>query len=130
MVAKTSARKSVRKPMRPAPAAHPEIAVLEDIPNVGKAIAADLHAIGIRTPRSLAGRDPFALYATLNRITGVRHDPCVLDTFIAAVRFMDGGPAVPWWHCTAERKRVLAAAKPAPGNARRSASAAKTRSPR
>jgi DNA transformation protein len=95
--------------VRTAPAAHPEVAVLEDIPNVGKAIAADLRLIGIRTPRALVGRDPYRLYAALERATGVRHDPCVLDTFIAAVRFVDGGPAVPWWHYTAERKRTLAA---------------------
>jgi hypothetical protein len=28
----------------------------------------------------------------LCRITGQRHDPCLLDTFIAAVRFMEGDP--------------------------------------
>ena len=85
-----------------------EMKTLEDIPNVGKAVAADLRRIGVRTPRALAGRDPYKLYAALNRATGVRHDPCVLDTFIAAVRFMEGGSAVPWWHYTAERKRTLA----------------------
>ena len=34
-------------------------------------------------------------------------DPCMLDTFIAVVRYVDGGPAKPWWHYTAERKRVV-----------------------
>ena len=81
---------------------------LEDLPNVGPAIAADLMRLGIRTPRELAGRDPYALYDELNRFTGTRHDPCVLDTFISAVRFMDGAPAKPWWQYTAERKRTLA----------------------
>lgn len=85
---------------------------LEDIPNVGRTVAADLRRIGVRTPRALVGRDPYQLYAALNRATGVRHDPCLLDTFIAAVRFMEGGPAVPWWHYTAERKRRLAIATP------------------
>jgi hypothetical protein len=33
------------------------------------------------------GRDPYAMYDDLCRITGQRHDPCLLDTFIAAVRF-------------------------------------------
>jgi pathogenicity locus Cdd1 protein len=33
----------------------------------------------------------------------------VLDTFIAAVRYMEGAPKRPWWHYTAERKRRLAA---------------------
>ena len=91
---------------------------LEDLPNVGPAIAVDLMRLGIRTPRELAGRDPYALYDELNRLTGARHDPCVLDAFISAVRFMDGAPAKPWWQYTAERKRTLAkrasAAIPAP----------------
>ena len=51
------------------------------------------------------------MYERLCAQTGTRHDPCLLDTFIAAVRFMDGGPAVPWWAFTAERKRVMAARK-------------------
>ena len=80
---------------------------LEQIPNIGRAVAEDLRLIGIRKPRDLSGRDPFALYDTLCRKTGVRHDPCVLDTFIAAVRFADGGPSTPWWKYTAERKQAL-----------------------
>ena len=83
------------------------VIALEDLPNVGKCIAADLRRIGVRAPQQLAGRDPYALYDTLNRITGTRHDPCVLDTFIAAVRFVDGAPARPWWKYTAERKRMI-----------------------
>lgn len=86
-------------------------AALEDIPNVGKATAADLRALGIRGPGQLKGKDPYALYARLNRVTGLRHDPCVLDTFIAAVRFVEGAPARPWWAYTAERKRALAKRK-------------------
>ncbi|HEX9301764.1 MAG TPA: helix-hairpin-helix domain-containing protein [Casimicrobiaceae bacterium] len=85
--------------------------MLEDLPNVGPAIAADFVRLGIRAPRELVGRDPdfpYTLYEALNRITGTRHDPCVLDTFIAAVRFMEGAPARPWWKYTAERKRTLA----------------------
>jgi len=85
-----------------------ERSALEDLPNVGRAIAADLRALGIRRPSQLKGRNPYALYQRLNRVTGTRHDPCVLDTFIAAVRFVDGGPAKPWWAYTTERKRVVA----------------------
>src|SRR5262249_46636536 len=51
---------------------------------------------------------PYALYDDLCRITGQRHDPCVLDMFIAAVRFMEGEPKKPWWKYTAECKRELA----------------------
>jgi hypothetical protein len=81
---------------------------LEDIPNVGPAIAGDLQRLGITSPADLLGRDPYAMYDELCRVTGVRHDPCVLDVFIAAVRFMAGGPKKPWWSFTAERKRALA----------------------
>ncbi len=80
----------------------------EDIPNIGKAVAADLRAIGVDRPDDLVGQDPYELYDRLNLSTGMRHDPCVLDAFISAVRFMEGGPAVPWWTYTAERKRTLA----------------------
>jgi len=84
------------------------VVALEDIPNVGKSVAGDLRRIGIRAPRELAGRDPWLLYDTLNRVTGMRHDPCLLDTFIAAVDFMQGAPARPWWHYTAGRKAAQA----------------------
>jgi Pathogenicity locus len=86
-----------------------DIARLEDIPNVGPAVAADLRRLGIKSPGELSGRDPYALYDDLCRLTGQRHDPCLLDTFIAAVRFMAGEPKQPWWKYTAERKRELAA---------------------
>jgi predicted GIY-YIG superfamily endonuclease len=86
-----------------------EVARLEDIPNLGPAVAGDLRRLGITTPAELPGRDPYALYDKLCRITGPRHDPCVLDTFIAAVRDMEGAPKRPRWKYTAERKRVMAA---------------------
>jgi len=47
---------------------------------------------------------------SLNRVIEMRHDPCLLDAFISAVRFLDGGPARPWWSYTAERKKTLARA--------------------
>ncbi|HEV3238258.1 MAG TPA: helix-hairpin-helix domain-containing protein [Gemmataceae bacterium] len=86
-----------------------EIAHLEDIPNIGPSIAADLRQLGITRPGELPGRDPYAMYDDLCRITGQRHDPCLLDTFIAAVRYMEGAPKKPWWNYTAERKRMMAA---------------------
>lgn len=82
---------------------------LEQLPNVGPAVAGDLRLLGVAQPRDLVGRDPYAMYDELCRLTRQRHDPCLLDTFIAAVRFMDGEPARPWWSYTAERKQALAA---------------------
>src|SRR6516225_9253993 len=86
-----------------------EIARLEVIPNVGPAVAGDLRQLGITMPSELQRRDPYAMYDDLCRITGQRHDPCLLDTFIAVVRYMEGGPKKPWWKYTAGRKRELAA---------------------
>ena len=80
---------------------------LQQIPNIGPSMAEDLRLIGISSPRDLLGKDPYAMYDELCRTTGVRHDPCVLDVFIAAVRFMAGEPARPWWKYTPERKRSL-----------------------
>ena len=55
-------------------------------------------------PEEIAGQDPYDMYERLCTATNARQDPCVLDTFIAVVRFMEGGPALPWWHYTEERK--------------------------
>ena len=79
--------------------------VLEAIPNIGASLARDLRRIGIKRPHELVGRDPHTLYQALCDRTRSRQDPCVLDTFIAAVRFMEGAPARPWWHYTPERKK-------------------------
>ena len=85
-----------------------EAAALEDIPNIGPSIAGDLRGIGIATPQALVRQDPYDLYEQVNAATGQRHDPCLCDCFIAAVRFMEGGAPTPWWHYTAERKRHFA----------------------
>jgi hypothetical protein len=77
---------------------------LEELPNIGPSLAADLRRIGIRHPRELAAREGFELYQALCRATGRRHDPCVLDTFLAVTDFMRGAPARPWWAYTHERK--------------------------
>ncbi len=73
-------------------------------------MAADLQLLGIREPADLKGRDPLQLYEELCKITGLRHDPCVADTFMAAVHYADTGEARKWWAFTAERKRCFALA--------------------
>jgi hypothetical protein len=84
-----------------------EANILEQIPNIGKAIAEDLRGIGITRPKQLKGKDGLKLYDKLNKVTGIRHDPCVADTFMAAVDFMNGGKSQPWWKFTFKRKRVF-----------------------
>ena len=80
---------------------------LEQLPNIGPSLAADLRLIGIHHPHDLRGQDAYALYRRLCEATGQRQDPCVLDTFMAASDFMRGAPAAPWWKYTAERKALF-----------------------
>ena len=80
---------------------------LEDLPNIGKASAADLRLIGIEHPEQLIEQDAFELYRKLCQITQQRHDPCVIDVFMAAIDFMQGGVARPWWAFSERRKRLL-----------------------
>ena len=101
----------------PTDAGRSQFTQLEQLPNVGPAIAADFRLLGLTRPQDLIGRDPYALYDELCRVTKRRHDPCLLDTFIAAVRFMGGEPARPWWAYTAERKRALQAREKDPQSA-------------
>jgi len=81
-----------------------ELTSLQEIPNIGPSLAESLERAGIKRPSQLKGKDPYVLYGRLCERTGVRHDPCVLDTFISAVRYMEGGPVQPWWHFTRERR--------------------------
>jgi hypothetical protein len=85
-----------------------KIVRLTDIPNIGPAMARDLKILGINQPEQLQGLDPLQMYDDLCMITGHRHDLCVIDVFIAAVRFMEGSSAKPWWHYTSERKALVA----------------------
>jgi hypothetical protein len=80
------------------------VARLEELPNIGKALADDLRLVGIDHPRQLIGQNPFHLYDQLCQRTGQRQDPCVIDAFMAVVDFMDGGEPRPWWSFTAARK--------------------------
>ena len=95
-----------------APVKHPkarhagECHVLEQLPNVGPALAGDLRLLGILHPRELAGRDAFVLYQALCAKTGERQDPCVLDTFMAVTDFMSGAAPAPWWRYTPQRKAL------------------------
>jgi hypothetical protein len=94
----------IKSPKAASPA---DCLTLEQLPNIGPALAADLRLIGIERPHDLRGKDAFVLYQKLCAATGERQDPCVLDTFMAAVDFMRGAPAAPWWTYTAQRKALF-----------------------
>ncbi len=95
--------------MHPAKVDRARLRNLTDLPNIGKAGAADLRLLGIQEPSQLAGRCPFAMHAQLCEMTGVRHDPCVIDVFMSITHFVDGGEPRHWWSFTEERKRRLQA---------------------
>ena len=62
----------------------------------------DFQRLKIRTVVQLAKADPLKLYNRLSKITGHRQDPCVLDTFRAAVA-QARDPKLPrkkrqWWY--------------------------------
>jgi hypothetical protein len=77
---------------------------LRTIPNVGPAIARKLERLDVATVADLRGRDGEELFERLCALDGRRHDPCLLDTFVAAVDYANGGPPRPWWEYSRERK--------------------------
>jgi hypothetical protein len=80
------------------------MARLQQIPNVGLKMAADLLKLGVTRLEDAAGRDPDEMYHGLCALDGRRHDPCVRDVFAAVVSYSEGRPARPWWEFTPERK--------------------------
>lgn len=80
---------------------------LEDLPNIGKSIAADLRKIGILRPDQLAIYEPIVVFRHLSEVMGHRHDPCVLYVLISAKHFLQSGEALPWWKFTEEGKNIL-----------------------
>ncbi|MBC8212776.1 MAG: helix-hairpin-helix domain-containing protein [Gammaproteobacteria bacterium] len=93
-----------------------EIKKFRDIPNIGKAIEKDFAILEMKHPAELVGKDPYQLYAELCRRTAQRHDPCLIDVLISAVRYMEGGPPRKWWEFTQERKSTLARQSPTRSN--------------
>ena len=93
--------------MRPSQDAYP--VKLEEIPNIGKSIAADLRAIGILHPRQLADREPLAVYLELAGVMEHRHDPCVLYVLMSAKHFLESGEVLSWWKFTEQGRKLLRA---------------------
>jgi len=86
---------------------------LNDLISVGPAIVRDFEMLGVRTVSQLARKDPKKMYDQLCSLTGQRQDPCVLDTFVAAVE-QAKNPHLPatqcqWWYWSRKRKAADAA---------------------
>jgi Pathogenicity locus len=82
---------------------------LGDLISIGPAMLKDFEMLGIRGVEELARRDPQRMYEEMERLTGQRQDPCVLDTFCAAVA-QAKNPRLPaekcqWWWWSKKRKQ-------------------------
>jgi hypothetical protein len=78
---------------------------LRQLPNVGPAVARMLIRLGIERPEELRGQDGERLFQRLCDLDGKRHDPCLLDTFVAVMDHANGAPARPWWQYSRIRKQ-------------------------
>jgi len=81
---------------------------LGDLISIGPAMLRDFELLGIRSVAQLARQNPQRMYARLNRLSGKQQDPCVLDTFRAAVA-QARDPRLPvekcqWWYWSKKRK--------------------------
>ncbi len=81
---------------------------LGDLISIGPAMLRDFELLRIRSVAQLARQNPKSLYERLSRATGRRQDPCVLDTFCAAVA-QAKNPRLPagkceWWYWSRKRK--------------------------
>jgi Pathogenicity locus len=82
---------------------------LGDLISIGPAMLRDFELLGIGSVAQLARQDPRRMYEKLSRKTGQRQDPCVLDTFCAAVA-QARNPRLPaeqcqWWYWSRKRKQ-------------------------
>jgi Pathogenicity locus len=81
---------------------------LGDLISIGPAMLRDFAQLRIQTVAQLAKQNPRRMYERLNRLSGQRQDPCVLDTFCAAVA-QAKNPRLPaeqclWWYWSRKRK--------------------------
>jgi len=85
---------------------------LKDLISIGPAMLKDFQQLGITSVPQLAKQQPIKMYQRLQRLTGQRVDPCVLDTFEAAVAQARDSrlPAekCQWWYWSKKRKSATA----------------------
>lgn len=81
---------------------------LGQLVSIGPAMLRDFETLGIHTVAQLARRSPKRMYEQLCEAKGERQDPCVFDTFSAAVA-QARNPLLPpeqcqWWYWSRKRK--------------------------
>ena len=92
-----------------------KIRELGDLISVGPAMVRDFEMLGVRSVAQLAKQDPKKMYERLGRMVRQRQDPCVLDTFCAAVAQARNprlaAEKCQWWWWSRNRKRAASAAQ-------------------
>jgi hypothetical protein len=82
---------------------------LGDLISIGPAMLRDFKLLGIRSVAELARQNPQRMYEKMERMTGQRQDPCVLDTFCTAVAQARNprlaAEKCQWWWWSRERKK-------------------------
>jgi len=82
---------------------------LKDLISIGPAMLRDFELLGIGSVAALARQNPRRMYEKMERATGQRQDPCVLDTFCAAVAQARnprlGAEKCQWWWWSRKRKQ-------------------------
>jgi hypothetical protein len=81
---------------------------LKDLLSIGPAMLKDFERLGIKSVPQLAKQKPIKMYERLQRLSGKHMDPCVLDSFEAAVA-QARNPRLPaekcqWWYWSRKRK--------------------------
>ena len=110
---------------------------LGDLVSIGKAMLRDFERLGVSSVEQLALEDPDELYERISTLDGKLHDPCVLDTYRAAVA-QARDPELPeeqrnWWWWSRQRKASLTSAagsrgRPSPSPRRSGTSSTSPRS--
>lgn len=97
---------------------------LGELISIGPAMLRDFELLGIRSVGQLALQNPKRMYARLERATGQRQDPCVLDTFCAAVAQARNprlaAEKCEWWWWSKKRKQAVRNTKLETRNSKRS----------
>lgn len=85
---------------------------LGDLISIGPAMLRDFQMLGVRSVAQLSKQDPRRMYERLEQIVGKRQDPCVLDTFCAAVAQAKNPRLATekcqWWWWSKKRKNKAA----------------------
>ena len=81
---------------------------LKDLRGIGRKMLEDFDQLGIASVRQLKIQNADRLYARMCELSGVRQDPCVLDTYRCAIE-QARNPVLPaeqcdWWYWSRVRK--------------------------